>query len=196
VTLNYSTSEDDFLNFYQFCLLKSPSQKRTLNILRFGGALFFIAIDTFFLVKASSQLGDQFLPFLLSDPAGAFLSFGGGYILALVCILFTPGFFRRCVKLTAKQLLKEGWSSEFIGRHTVTLLDETLKDVNEELAQEVSYSKISLVEETDKHIYLLKGGAPLMDIPLNAFNGQDEINAFLKLLQEKTPNAARKVRPR
>lgn len=194
--LTYSADQDDFLNFYQFCLLKSPSQKRTMNLLRFGGAFIFIVIDTVFLVRAALWLGDSFIPVLLSDPLDSFISFFSGYVLALICILLTPAFFRRCVRFTAKQLMKEGWSSEFVGRHEVSLLDESLREVNEELTMEISYDKISLVEETEKHIYLLKGGAPLMDIPVSAFSGQDEFSAFLKQLREKTPGAVWRVRPR
>ena len=108
------------------------------------------------------------------------------YGLPLLWILAYPAVGKWGVFNYSKMSTKYGLNGQFIGRRTLCLLEESIREAGELLTVEAPYDRITEIVRTDKALYLRHNRSLLFLVPLDIFSDESERNVFLKMIQDRT----------
>ena len=115
MTIEYENTLDDIVAFNLYHLQHSPTARRQLNFMRYGGAMVLAVVVI---------VTDSFLDFFS-------WSTGLGIVLIVGWILFVPAISRRVIKKSVGRLLVEGRNQVMLGKRTLKLQPDSAVEITD-----------------------------------------------------------------
>lgn len=171
MTIRYTVTDDDFLNFNEYHMARSASVKRIMLALRL-------------LVPALLSLA---ILALRPDPAAPSLIVFG--LISVAWFFYLPRSMRKSIRKRVGKILQTQEGHGLTGNFELRLEDGGIRLINGNLEKEYPYASLQSVARDGDALYLYFGGRDAVQIPAAAFAGQEERQAFLDALERKTPVA-------
>ncbi|MCZ2256932.1 YcxB family protein [Sporosarcina sp. G11-34] len=166
--IDYSLTEEDYLEFNLFHAKNSEAVSKSLMLQRFlSPIVFIIAAFTF------SWVGD--ISLLASLIGFSFIS--------ILWIVYYPKYFYYLLMKNSKKLLKEGKNDGLIGERYMTLSEQGIIDVSSNGETKVNWAGIKSIQEDTNHYYLYNSAVSAYIIPKRALQNLEETRSYLKSKQ-------------
>ena len=168
MTIKYTVSEQDFINFNLFHFKHSRQNKIERFFATYGiGILALVGIAAFF-----------------HDNIAA-LVLGVGFVVLYV-ILFQR-FFNRTIEREAKKIIDTGRVDDFLGSQKTTLKDDHIEEVFRRSKSITKYSSVERIGYGYGCIFVYLGPVRAIIIPVvSAFSNDEQRDKFINILKEKT----------
>lgn len=171
--INYTVTENDYVQYNLFHHKNSPSTKNTVMIMRFILPAILLVLG---LLSIRHHNWAAWLPLI---------------IIAVVWVCITPGFFRRGIAKNVKKLMYEGRCSEFIGDFSLTLSADHICYAGNGQTLKSAYYRVERIEHDNERLYIYLGSLTAIIIPKAAFKDAAEKQAFLDLLVQRLTDNGR-----
>ena len=172
-----NVTENDYIEFNEFVLVKSPHLKRIMLLLRILFAVLFIWL----IVIALSDIGFNLIGILAG---GLFLAMG-----VIVQIFLGPiymFFFRSSIKS-----IRRSGKLPYEEKSDMEFYDEHLLACSPSSKVEQKYSSIEKIVVVDgRVIYLFISSAQAYLLPARTFDGREQFENFTAFIKERCSNAA------
>lgn len=172
--VEYTVTDEDYLDFNLYHFYHSPSIHRSLRIQQFLAPVMFLVIPFIFRLDPLSF----FLP--------AFI------ITALLWLIFYPRYFHWFVKRRTAKFLAEGDKRGITGNHTLQLTPDEIIEVSETGEMRAKWASVEKIEVSEKQIFIYLNSVSAILIPLHSFRSDVGIDEFIdyanKLLEEQKTN--------
>ncbi|MGI6168561.1 MAG: YcxB family protein [Christensenellales bacterium] len=172
MSIEFTVTEQDFVNFNVYHYEHSKKMKRTVRRMQVVMAIALLIVFGY----SGYTLGDS----------KGIVFFAVGVVATAVWIAFVPRYARWNIRRTARKMLKRGGDNGFFGRHTVTLEDDGIREISASSSAYTEYSSVERIGYGYGNYYVYTGALQAFIIPVSAFSGAEQRQAFLNLLSEKT----------
>ncbi|MBQ8848709.1 MAG: YcxB family protein [Clostridia bacterium] len=170
-----SLSDDDYLEYNKFHMLKSFYGARQLRLFRGVVALLFAAFILVYWIAGGFTLS-------------AFLGSIPYFIAAIVFELLLKPFFMFILKRNIKQMKKQG-KMAYSALSNMEFYDGYFTEVTDENKTEQKYSAIERVSiVSNKNIYLHLNSVIAYIIPIASFESKEQYDAFVAFIKTKCAN--------
>ena len=174
MTVNYTLSTQDYLNYNQFHNMHSPSMKKSITSQRIVGPVLFLLL--------AFLLPDNRLQYIVYVPLFS--------VTAILWAAFYPALIKWRLKRNALRLLREG-TPRFLGPFRVTLNENSLDIATQYSSCAYLYTCIDRVAlARTGAIYIYVSSLSAVIVPPHAFETGEQQHTFLELLNQKRRAAA------
>ncbi|WP_042354236.1 YcxB family protein [Bacillus rubiinfantis] len=163
--LEYTLTEDDFLHFNLFHMKNSKTAAKALTMQRMIGPIIFLACSYLF-----STFGD--VPF-----AVLFTIF---LIMSVIWFIFYPKYYFNFIKRHTLKMIREGKNEGLLGKHVLTMNDDSLVETTPVNETKVSWSGIQDFKEDDEFFYLYNSSISAYIIPKRAIEQPAEVKRYIE----------------
>lgn len=168
-------SDNDYLEYNKFHMLRSPYGKKSLSSLRLTISVIVIAIS---LISLISQ-GFSTDSIIVVAPI---------LVVLVLAQIFLKKFLEVSIKASVSQLKKKG-KMAYSASTVMEFFDNGFMETAKEQRVEQKYSaveRISVVE--GKYVYLHVNNVMAYIIPNSSFESREQYREFIKFMNEKCPN--------
>ncbi|PSL41478.1 YcxB-like protein [Planomicrobium soli] len=162
--INYSVTEEAYIDFNLFHIKNSKSTQKTITIQRVIIPIIYLLIPILF-----SYILD--LPFLF-----LFVPF---FVFSVLWAVFYPVFVYRNVKRTAKKMIREGKNEGMLGNHKMIFSDEGLREKSSKGEKKVYWLGIEHLAEDTDNFYLYNIAVSAFIIPKKDVGNRAELKSYL-----------------
>lgn len=173
MTLHYTVTKEDYLHFCMYSYDHNEAVTRQVFRVRL---LYAVLIALLSLAIYIFRIISNPLPYLA--------------ILWVVCIILIACTKKSLRKANEKQCRKQidaGHGTEFLGAHTMELLDDHLIIANTMKKSEIGYDNIVKIGQDAFCMYVHCGSLSAILLPLTAFQDDKQHSDMLELLKKKCP---------
>ena len=163
--INYSLTEEDFLNFNMFHIKNSKTAIRALNMQRFITPIIFLILSYVISKVGNISFLELFITFL---------------IVSILWIIFYPKYFYHHIIRHVKKMIKEGKNDGLIGQHSLNMTEEGIVDSTSFDENKVTWSGIKAFKEDKKYFYLYNSSVSAYILPKRDLHSVEEIRNYLK----------------
>ncbi len=168
--LVYDVEVEDLVALTDFHVRHSPAVQRQLTVLRWACA----GLAVVGIAGTGWLLGDRVWIWVAGGAVGATLGFA----------LF-PRWFYRANQRQARRLYSEGRNAGILGRHTLALQPEGLRDTDETGEHFTAWSAVERLELTDAHVFVFTGALSAYVVARDRVV-QGDLEGFLAEVQQHT----------
>ena len=171
-TINVSLTDNDYLDYNIFWMLKSTYGKKQLMKCRVIIFLIFALSALFVLITGDGSVGN-------------FVFIGLMVVMLALFQIFMPCFYMRTIKSQLKTLKKSG-KMAYSSEATLEFTDEMFTETTSDNKTEQKYSCIERVSIiTDKAIYIHTNNVMAYLIPMSSFTSAEELRSFIDYIKTK-----------
>lgn len=163
--INYSLTEEDYLNFNMFHIKNSKTAINAMKKQRFLPPILFLILSFVF-----SAAGD--VSFL-----GMFITF---FLISILWVIFYPKYFYSYVIRNTKKMVKEGKNGDLLGNHTMMMTKEGIVDSTSIGETKVNWSGMMNFKEDNDYFYLYNSSISAYIIPKRELKDIEKIRNYLK----------------
>lgn len=168
MTLRYTLTNEDYLQFNLFHHQHDPSLRRLYRMLR----LLFPALLFLLLLIRRPQ------------PMGLFACIFG--VFALLWVLVYPPMHRRSIRWAVNRQFPKNRPHEFIGPQVLSLNEDHIRCERTGRVSETAYSTLLRLARTPQALYVYDTRLSAFIIPLSSAESPAHVEALLQLLRDKT----------
>lgn len=163
--INYTLTEEDYLNFSLYHAKNSTATRNSLRKQRLIFPLLFLIVSYFF-----AWLFKQ--PFL-GVPLVIFS------IVSILWLIFYPKYFYNFVIRHARNMLNEAGDNGLLGEHQMTFSEKSIVDSTSKGKTKMEWTNIKKLEENDDYFYIYSSPVIAYILPKKAVSGIDETRNFI-----------------
>lgn len=164
VEIDYTLTEEDYLNFNMYHVKNSKTATKSLNIQRFLGPLFFIVFAYVFSLIVDIAFLGIFIPFL---------------VISIFWVIFYPKYFYSLVKRQTKKMIQEGENEGLLGKHHLLMTDEGITEITSSSETRVRWESLKDLTEDDHSFYLYNSGLSAIILPKSALTNIKEFRTYI-----------------
>ncbi|MDN7242765.1 YcxB family protein [Planococcus sp. N028] len=162
--INYSITEEDYVDFNLFHARNSKSLKKAITIQRVLIPLIYLLIPVLLSYILDMPFLFLFVPFL---------------VFSILWAVYYPAFVYRNVKRTATKMIKEGKNEDMLGQHTMIFSDEGLREISSKGEKTVNWSGIEQLAEDTANFYIYNSAVSAFIIPKKDVKNRKELKSYL-----------------
>lgn len=163
--INYTLTEEDYLNFNMYHVKNSKTAVKSLKLQRFITPLFFIVFAFVFSAIADVSFWGLFIIF---------------FVIGILWVLFYPSYFYSVVRRQTKKMIQEGENEGLLGKHHLVMTEEGITETTSSGKTKVCWGSLKDFKEDDKNFYLYNSGLSAIILPKRAVTNIEEVYAYIK----------------
>lgn len=168
-------SDNDYLEYNKFHMLRSPYGKKSLTSLRFALCVIVLSMALISLIANNFSL-DSLITVI---PV---------FIVLLLAQIFLKKFLEISIKASVSQLKKRG-KMAYSASSVMEFFDDGFMETAKEQRVEQKYSAIERISVVEgKYVYLHVNNVMAYIIPNVSFGSHEQYREFVKFINEKCPN--------
>lgn len=168
--INYTLSQDDYINFNIYHGKNSKSIKRNLNLQRFATPLLFFVFA--FIANLKSDIPLWYWLVIFS-------------VIYVIWTIFYPKYYFYTVKKGVSKMINEGKNEDLIGNKTLKLRDDHILSISDNSESKVKWNTVERYVETDRYIFIYISAVSAYIIPKEDFDSEEKKDKFITILNKK-----------
>lgn len=171
MTINYTLTEDDYVEFNAFHIRNMASVRKQRMMLNLSVPIILLCVAIIYLLLVRPV---TFVPVISMY-----------FIICLIWVLALSFFFGREVKKQIRSKIAEDEGNLYTGDCVIALGEDRIIGSNNFQITEAFYNNIERVSFDQNRLYIYKGDFSAFIIPHNAFDNSKHEDEFIKIIKDK-----------